>query len=82
MPRRSAVAASSVPPSLAALGVTAREVDVLQLAATGCTSREIAEQLFISPRTVDKHLERVVQKTGVARSGFAELLRDADRLGT
>ena len=82
VPRRSAVATSSVPPSLAALGVTAREVDVLRLAAAGSASREIAEQLFISPRTVDKHLERLVQKTGLPRSRFGELLREADGLRT
>lgn len=77
VPRRSAIASSSVPPALAALGVTAREVDVLRLAASGSTSREIAERLYISPRTVDKHVERLVQKTGVARSGFAQLLDEA-----
>ena len=82
VPRRSAVAESSVPPSLAALGVTAREVDVLRLAATGASSREVAEALFISPRTVDKHVERLVQKTGVPRAGFAELLEGAGELRT
>jgi DNA-binding CsgD family transcriptional regulator/tetratricopeptide (TPR) repeat protein len=82
VPRRSSVAASPVPPSLAALGVTGRELDVLRLAASGSSNREMAERLFISPRTVDKHVERLVQKSGVPRSGFAQLLAHADGLDT
>ena len=57
--------------SLAELGITAREVDVLVLVAGGATNREVAERLFISPRTVDKHVERLLQKTGATRRGLA-----------
>jgi DNA-binding CsgD family transcriptional regulator len=57
----------SVPPDLAALGVTDREADVLALVAAGLTSREVAARLFISVRTVDKHVERLLAKTGLAR---------------
>ena len=54
---------------LAELGITAREVDVLVLVAGGATNREVAERLFISLRTVDKHVERLLQKTGATRRG-------------
>jgi DNA-binding CsgD family transcriptional regulator len=60
-----------VPAALAALGITDREADVLALLADGLTSREIGARLFISARTVDKHVERLLAKTG--RSRRAEL---------
>jgi DNA-binding CsgD family transcriptional regulator len=60
-----------VAPELAALGVTEREADVLALVADGLTSREVAARLFLSIRTVDKHVERLLAKTG--RSRRAEL---------
>lgn len=56
---------SNVPEQLAALGITEREADVLALVTEGLTSREIAARLYISPRTVDKHVERLLAKTGV-----------------
>src|SRR5206468_2364287 len=42
-----------------------RELDVLRLVATGFTDNEIAAQLYISPRTVQNHLTRVREKTGL-----------------
>jgi len=62
VPRRSGDAVA--PPGLAALGITAREADVLRLVADGLTNREIGERLFLSPRTVEKHVERLLAKTG------------------
>jgi DNA-binding CsgD family transcriptional regulator len=56
-----------VPPALAALGITDREADVLGLIAEGLTNRQIGQRLFISPRTVDKHVERLITKTGTTR---------------
>lgn len=50
-----------------ALGVTAREADVLRLVAGGLPNKEIAAKLFLSPRTVEKHVESLLRKTG-ARS--------------
>jgi DNA-binding CsgD family transcriptional regulator len=47
--------------------VTAREADVLALVAEGRANREIAERLFLSPRTVEKHVERLLAKTGATR---------------
>ena len=46
-------------------GLTVREVEVLRLVATGCTDREIAELLFISPHTATTHVKRVLRKLGV-----------------
>lgn len=51
----------------ARLGVTAREADVLGLVAEGLANKEIAARLFLSPRTVEKHVESLLRKTG-ARS--------------
>lgn len=58
---------SQVARTLAALGITDREADVLALVVQGLTSREIAARLFVSARTVDKHVERLLAKTGVER---------------
>jgi DNA-binding CsgD family transcriptional regulator/tetratricopeptide (TPR) repeat protein len=45
-------------------GVTARESDVLRLVAEGLNNKEIAVRLHLSPRTVEKHLESLMRKTG------------------
>lgn len=45
--------------------LTAREREVLIRVARGSTNREIAQQLSISPRTVETHRERLMGKTGV-----------------
>jgi DNA-binding CsgD family transcriptional regulator len=66
-PVRHRARSSDVPPAWAALGVTDREADVLALVADGLTSREVAARLFISVRTVDKHVERLLAKTGLTR---------------
>jgi DNA-binding CsgD family transcriptional regulator len=53
-----------------------REREVAELAAAGCSSREIGERLFLSPRTVDNHLARAYDKLGIdGRDGLAEALR-------
>jgi DNA-binding CsgD family transcriptional regulator len=57
----------AVPPALAALGITDREADVFELVTEGLTSKEIGARLFVSVRTVDKHVERLLAKTGVSR---------------
>jgi DNA-binding NarL/FixJ family response regulator len=47
-------------------GLTAREVEVLRLAARGLTNAQIAQELFLSPRTVNAHLNSIYQKLGVS----------------
>jgi len=45
--------------------LTAREVQVLQLLADGATQESIAEELFISVKTVATHIQRIITKLGV-----------------
>ena len=42
--------------------VTKREEEVLQLIADGCSTPEVAEQLYISQKTVKNHLASIYQK--------------------
>jgi DNA-binding CsgD family transcriptional regulator len=58
----------------AGAGVTAREADVLRLVAEGLPNKEIAARLRLSPRTVEKHVESLLRKTG-ARSRTELALR-------
>jgi DNA-binding CsgD family transcriptional regulator len=51
--------------------LTERERQIARLAAAGVPSREIADQLYISTRTVENHLQRVYAKLAV--TGRAEL---------
>ena len=46
--------------------LSGREVEVLKLAAKGISNKGIAEQLFLSPRTVQAHLGNIFNKLGVA----------------
>jgi two-component system, NarL family, response regulator LiaR len=50
-----------------ALGVTARELEILALVAKGLSNREIASQLFVSENTVKTHCARLFEKLGAAR---------------
>ena len=47
-------------------GLTSREVEVLRLVASGMSSARVAEELFLSPRTVDTHLTSIYRKLGVS----------------
>jgi ATP/maltotriose-dependent transcriptional regulator MalT len=58
------LAGSSEPSS--ASGLTAREVQVLSLVATGRTNREISSTLMISEHTVARHLQNIFSKLGVS----------------
>ena len=49
------------------MGVTGREVEVLRLLADGLSNQEIAARLYLSPRTVERHVENLSVKTGVER---------------
>jgi DNA-binding CsgD family transcriptional regulator len=75
VPRRRS-SGTPVPPPLRALGVTSRELDVLTLVTEGCSTREIADRLYLSPKTVERHLANLFDRTGVRnRGGLAELAR-------
>ena len=75
VPRRPRSEVPRVTGLLAARGVTPREAEVLAQIAAGRSNREIAGALQLSVRTVEKHVERLLMKTGHSRSelaGFAE----------
>jgi DNA-binding CsgD family transcriptional regulator len=63
------------------LGLTSRERDVLGLLAEGRTDRQIAEALFISPRTVAMHVSSVLTKLGVPNRGGAAAVAHRLHLG-
>jgi DNA-binding NarL/FixJ family response regulator len=46
------------------LGLTARQLEVLELLAEGLTNAEIAERLVVSPRTAEHHVAAVLTKLG------------------
>ncbi|HYK40016.1 MAG TPA: response regulator transcription factor [Candidatus Eremiobacteraceae bacterium] len=50
-----------------ALGITPRELEILELIAQGLSNREIAEKLFVSENTVKTHSSRVFDKLGAKR---------------
>lgn len=56
-----------------------REREVLRLTAAGYTAQEIAEQLYLSPKTVETYRHRVMQKLGFSRR--SELVRFALQIG-
>ncbi|MDZ5622956.1 AAA family ATPase [Nocardioides sp. HM23] len=68
VPRR-AVGSVRVPAHLQRLGVTAREYDVLELVVDGLPNKAIADRLFLSVRTVETHVARLLQRTGAPDRG-------------
>ena len=74
---RLGAALAAAPPAAAGApdDLSAREVEVLRLIALGHTNAEIAEQLFISVRTVETHRAHIQQK--LRRSTRADLVRYA-----
>jgi DNA-binding CsgD family transcriptional regulator len=56
----------STPVSEHPAGLTPREVEVLGLVAEGLTNPQVAQKLFLSPRTVQRHLNSVYRKLGVS----------------
>jgi HD-GYP domain-containing protein (c-di-GMP phosphodiesterase class II) len=54
-------------------GLTRREVEVLRLAARGLTTNEIADRLYISPKTADHHIQHIYGKIRVSTRAAAAL---------
>jgi len=70
----------SQPNPWVAAGITAREADVLRLVADGLANKQIAARLHLSPRTVEKHVESLLRKTGArSRTGLAAASQAAAR---
>lgn len=59
--------------------LTKREVEVLTLVIEGKSSKEVADQLFVSKRTVDFHLANIYQKLEVTNR--VQAFREATRRG-
>jgi non-specific serine/threonine protein kinase len=61
----------STPAPVHPAGLTSREVEVLGLVATGMTNAQGAQRLFLSPRTVQRHLNSIYRKLGVGSRAAA-----------
>ena len=59
--------------------LTTREKDILRALASGLTNNGIAEKLFVSPRTVEKHRQNIMQKLELQNG--VELVAYAYRVG-
>jgi HD-GYP domain-containing protein (c-di-GMP phosphodiesterase class II) len=61
-------------------GLTDREIEVLRLIARGRTNRQVAEDLYISAKTVGRHVENIYNKIGVSTRAGAALYAMEHRL--
>jgi DNA-binding NarL/FixJ family response regulator len=59
--------------------LTSREVEITKLISEGLTSHQIADKLFISPRTVETHRANLMKKMGVKNS--IELVKKVEKMG-
>jgi DNA-binding CsgD family transcriptional regulator/tetratricopeptide (TPR) repeat protein len=76
VPASAALVAGDVDPFAAAmgLGLSAREVEVLELVTEGLTNGEIAERLFITRKTAAVHVTHILDKLGVANRVSAAMI--------
>jgi len=63
---------------LPAVNLTRREVEIIQLISEGMTSPQMADKLFISPRTVETHRSNLLKKLNVKNA--IELMKKAQQL--
>jgi DNA-binding CsgD family transcriptional regulator len=62
------------------VGLTAQQRQIAELAAAGLTNKQIAERLFLSPRTVGYHLYQIFPKLGVtSRAALRDALAGTDQ---
>ena len=52
-------------------GLTRRELEVVRMLAVGRTNREVAQELFLSPRTIDMHVRNILRKLDCRSRGEA-----------
>jgi two-component system, NarL family, response regulator NreC len=62
--------------------LTDREMEVLRLAAQGCRNKDVAEVLFISVKTVEKHRANLMRKLGLHNAAELKALARAKGLAT
>ena len=60
-------------PDLRPARLSDREVEVLQLVAQGLSNREVAQRLYISPRTAEHHVQHIYAKIGISSRASAAL---------
>lgn len=65
-------------PKEEAIKLTKREIEIIKLIADGLTSQQMADKLFISPRTVETHRANLMKKVGVKNA--IELVKKAQQL--
>jgi DNA-binding SARP family transcriptional activator/DNA-binding CsgD family transcriptional regulator len=71
-----------VPLALRERGITVREYEVLGLVSQRLTNQEIGQRLFVSPRTVEKHVARLLLKIGVTdRGALAKMGSAGEKIG-
>ena len=61
------------------LGITDREVEIIRMSARGFTATQIAEKLYISPRTVNNHRQNIYTKMKVKNN--AQMIQKAKEMG-
>ena len=54
-------------------GLSPREIEVLALIARGASTRQVAQRLYITPKTAETHIERIYAKTGASTRSTATL---------
>jgi len=59
--------------------LTGRQIDILNLLRDGLQNKEIADKLFISPKTVDHHISAILSKLEV--NSRAKAVLEAQKLG-
>ncbi|WP_230210255.1 helix-turn-helix transcriptional regulator [Streptomyces kaniharaensis] len=79
-PRPADAPTAAAPTAGESLGLTPRERDVLRLLARGWTNRQIAEELYISPKTASVHVSNILGKLAVTGRGEAGALAHRLRL--